>query len=58
VVSLQVFRVDFDSQKEAVKSFRATTQSTLIVFKGDKERGRSVGDTNAASIAALLEKAL
>jgi thioredoxin 1 len=55
---LQVFRVDFDSQKDAVKSFKATTQSTLIVFKGDKETGRSVGDTNAASIAALLEKAL
>ena len=55
---LQVFRVDFDSQKEAVKSFKATTQSTLIVFKGDKERGRSVGDTSAASIAALLDKAL
>jgi thioredoxin 1 len=55
---LQVFRVDFDSQKNVVKSFKATTQSTLIVFKGDKEMGRSVGDTSAASIAALLNKAL
>jgi thioredoxin 1 len=33
-------------------------QSTLIVFKGEKEVGRSVGDTNANSIAALLGKAI
>jgi thiol-disulfide isomerase/thioredoxin len=55
---LKVFRVDFDSQKDAVRAFRATTQSTLIVFRGAKETGRSVGDTNPASIAALLDKAL
>jgi thioredoxin 1 len=55
---LHVFRVDFDSQKDVVKSFKATTQSTLIVFKGATETGRSVGDTDAASIAALLEKSL
>jgi thioredoxin len=41
-----------------VMRFGARLQSTLIVFKGDKEEGRSVGDTNRASIAALLNKAL
>lgn len=56
--ALQVFHVDFDSQKDAVRDFHATTQSTLIVFKGKSETGRSVGDTGAASIAALLDKAL
>lgn len=55
---LAVFRVDFDSQKDAVKQFKAQTQSTLIVFKGTKEIGRSVGDTQRASIASLLDKAL
>ena len=50
--------VDFDSQKDDLKSLKAQSQSTLIVFKGDKEVGRSVGDTNAASIEALLAKAL
>jgi thioredoxin 1 len=53
---LMVFRVDFDSQKDAVKAFGARVQSTLITFKGTKETGRSVGDTNAASIAGLLDK--
>ncbi|OAI26965.1 thiol reductase thioredoxin [Methylosinus sp. R-45379] len=56
--TLQVFEVDFDSQKDALRSFRATTQSTLIVFKGKSETGRSVGDTSASSIGALLDKAL
>ena len=56
--ALKVFRVDFDSQKDIVREFKATRQSTLIVFKGATETGRSVGDTDAASIAALLDKAL
>jgi thiol-disulfide isomerase/thioredoxin len=54
--NLTVFHVDFDSQKEAVKAFGARMQSTLITFKGSTETGRSVGDTDPASIAALLDK--
>jgi thioredoxin len=54
--NLMVFRVDFDSQKDAAKAFGARMQSTLITFKGAVETGRSVGDTNAASIAGLLDK--
>src|SRR5262245_42817262 len=50
--------VDFDSQKDLVRRFGARVQSTLIAFKGDKEQGRSAGDTNRASIAALLNKTL
>lgn len=50
--------VDFDSQKDALKRLNATMQSTLIVFKGDKEIGRLVGDAKKASIEALLAKAL
>jgi thioredoxin 1 len=37
---------------------KATSQSTLIVYKGETEKGRTVGDTNAASIEALLDQAL
>jgi hypothetical protein len=33
-------------------------QSTLIVFKGKQEAGRSTGDTNAGSIAALVGKSI
>ena len=55
---LKVFRVDFDAMKPAVKQFGAQMQSTLIVFKGSLEEGRSVGDTREASISALLDKSL
>ena len=55
---LKIFRVDFDAMKTVVKEFRAQQQSTLIVFKGSAEKGRSVGDTRQASIAALLDKGL
>lgn len=56
--NVKIFRVDFDSQKPVVKQFGANMQSTLIMFKGAAERGRSVGDTKEASIAALLDKGL
>lgn len=56
--SLNALRVDFDGQKDTVKAFKATMQSTLIVFKGGKEVGRSTGDTKKDSIAALLKKAI
>jgi thiol-disulfide isomerase/thioredoxin len=55
---LVYFVVDFDSQKDAVKFFGARMQSTLIAFKGATETGRSVGETERSSIAALLNKTL
>ena len=55
---LMILDVDFDHQKDVVRSFGAQLQSTLIVFKGEREVGRSVGDTERASIAELLDKAI
>jgi thioredoxin 1 len=54
---LVVLTVDFDTQKTVVRDFHATMQSTLIAFKGTRETGRSVGDTNAQSIELLLRSA-
>lgn len=55
---LVVFKIDFDTQKADVRELKATSQSTLIAFKGETEKARSVGDTNPASIAALMKSAL
>ena len=55
---LVLFSVDFDSQKPVLAGLKAQSQSTLIAYKGDKEVGRSVGDTKKESIEALLTKAL
>jgi thiol-disulfide isomerase/thioredoxin len=52
------FNVDFDSQKDVLRKLNVQYQSTLIVFKGKQEAGRSVADTNPASIEALLARAL
>ncbi len=54
---LVVYNVDFDTQKDIVRAMGAQKQSTLIVFHGAVEKGRSTGDTDAGSIKALLEKA-
>jgi thiol-disulfide isomerase/thioredoxin len=55
---LVVFKVDFDNQLGDVRALKANSQSTLITYKGEAEKGRSVGDTNEKSIAALLQSAL
>lgn len=52
------FEVDFDRQKDVLRRLNAQKQSTLIVFKGATEVGRTVGDTDRASIETLLAKAL
>lgn len=53
-----LFEVDFDSRKDVVRAFGAQRQSTLIVYKGGAEIGRSVGDSRPDSVEALLAKAL
>jgi len=55
---LIVLKIDFDSQKDDVRALKAQSQSTLIVYKGEVEKGRSVGDTSLLSIEALLDSAL
>src|SRR5262245_38512987 len=55
---LAYFVIDFDAQKDLVQRFGVRMQSTLIAFKGPAETGRSTGDTNRDSIAALLNKTL
>ena len=44
--------------KDLLRKFNVQTQSTLIVFKGKQETGRSTGVTDAAAIEALLAKSI
>lgn len=55
---LAIFDVDFDTRKDVLRKFGAQVQSTLIVFKGNKETGRSVGSTSESAIDGLMRKAL
>jgi len=52
--NLVIFRVDFDSQKPEVRRFGAQRQSTLIAYRGTRETGRLVADTDPDRIAALV----
>jgi thiol-disulfide isomerase/thioredoxin len=55
---LLVLDVDFDSAKDVLKQFAVQYQSTLIVYKGKTEVGRSTGQTDAQAIRALIGKGL
>jgi thiol:disulfide interchange protein len=54
---LVILRVDFDAEKELLKRFGVRRQSTLIVFKGDGEVARAVGESSPDGIKKLLNKA-
>jgi thioredoxin 1 len=55
---LMAFDIDFDTSKALLRTLHVVQQSTLIVYKGKQEVARSTGDTDPASIEALLGKAL
>lgn len=52
--AITFFVIDFDQEKRVLRDLRITRQSTLVAFKGGQEVKRSVGDTTAAGIAALV----
>ncbi|MBE7198576.1 MAG: thioredoxin family protein [Parafilimonas terrae] len=55
---LQIFDIDFDSQKQLLRRLDVRMQSTLIAYKGSTEVGRSVGETQPEWIEGLVEKTL
>ena len=55
---LVILNIDFDNQKDVLKAFGVTQQSTMIVMHGKIERGRAVGITSENAIQGLMEKAL
>ncbi len=55
--TLQVFDVNFDTQKDVVREFGVRMQSTLIAFHGGHEAARTTGVTDPTAIKDLLLKA-
>lgn len=49
-----VLKVDYDDQKKWVKYFKAPRQSTLVMYKGDKEIARSIAQTNEKKLFSLF----
>lgn len=54
---LIVLRVDYDTQTEWVKYFKAPRQSTLVLYKGSEEFGKIIAETNRDKIFSFLNKA-
>ena len=54
---LVVFKVNFDTQKDVMRRFGASVQSTLIAYRGTKEVGRSVAETQIEWVEDMLSKA-
>jgi len=57
-LDVTVFKVNFDTEKDLKRQFKVQAQSTMIILRGDRERGRLVGDTTEAGIRTALKSAL
>jgi thiol-disulfide isomerase/thioredoxin len=55
---VQAYTVDYDKAKDLEQALGVRKQSTVVVFKGDKEMGRATGLSGADSISELLRKGL
>ncbi len=49
---------DYDKEVDLKKQLGVTKQSTLVVFKGNKEVGRAMGLTDRAAIKELITKGI
>ena len=47
--------INFSEQKKDVNFFNVNKQSTIIVFKGQKETGRVTGETNPEKLITLMK---
>lgn len=57
-LDITVFVANYDSEKALKQKYAVRTQSTLIVFKGDVEKTRLAGQTDASDIKTALIKGL
>ena len=53
-LKVTLMEVDYDQEKALEKQMHVTAQSTLVVFHGPTERGRSTGETDPAKLNATL----
>jgi len=52
-----ILTIDFDTEKDLVRQFRAPRQSTLLLYKGENQFWYSVAETRRDVIAAEIDKA-
>ena len=57
-LALTVLVANYDTEKELKRGLQINAQSTLVVFKGQRETARLVGETSAVAIRSALKSAL
>lgn len=55
---MTVMVVDIDTDKDVMNSLNLSQRSLFIAYRGNREVGRSMADTDKSSIEALFAKAL
>ena len=57
-LDVTVLVADYDKEKELKKRLKVRSQSVMVVFRGDQERARLAGDTEADKFRTALKAAL
>jgi len=52
------YQLEYDTQKDLLKTLKVRSQSTIIVFKNGKEVARATGDTKESALAKLTKQAI
>lgn len=52
------YRVDFDNDRDFLRKYRISSQSTILVFKNGKLINKAVGITDPDAIAGVVRTAL
>jgi len=52
------FKVDYDKSQALREELKIPRQSTIIVFKGKKEKGRNIAGTDKETLDSLFAKGL
>jgi thioredoxin 1 len=55
---MQVFRIDYDTQKPLWQKFGAPMQSTVIAFHGKRETARIAHETDDGKVSAVIHSAI
>ncbi len=56
--NVQFVKVNFDDEKAFLRKHRIPRQSTVLVFKGEKEVARTIAETNRTRLRSAILKAL
>jgi len=54
---LTIFQVDWERMDDVVRELGVTKKGTVIVYKGQRERGRATDEVDEAELRQLLDRA-